>query len=99
MEDLRIDAQRLIDRVRQADAAQVIAHHTARREDRIDACVQPADVALEPPLGQRTQTMTHELRKIRVIEGRDGYAPPLRDAPAAPRRMEGIADLDQIGLQ
>ena len=47
----------------------------------------------------RAEPAARELRKIRVIEGDERYAAPVRDLRRGPGRVKGVADLDEIGLE
>ena len=89
MKDLRIDTQRLVQRVRYAHVVQKLAHQAARREYNIEALIQPTQIAAQGALRQLTaEAPAENLRQIGVIERRYRNAAPSREAPARPRPAE-----------
>src|SRR6185437_17052491 len=99
-EYLRVDSERLMDRVMHAESIEQIAHQPARRKYHIEALVQPAHVASERPLAHpAANAAADDPRQVGVIERREWNAAAARDPPGDPRRMEGVAGLDQVRLQ
>ena len=82
-----------------ADALQVVAHVSARREHLLALLVRQTDVPFDELLDGTAEPATRELWKVGVIESDERHAAPPCDARRRPRRVEGIADLDEIGFE
>ena len=98
-EGVDVDAQRLAGGVPDADAVQVVAHVAAGREHLLAAFVRELHVPLDESLHGVAEPPARELRKIRMVEGDERNAAAIRDIRRRPRRMECVADLDEVGLE
>ena len=98
-EDFRVDAERMAGRVTHADGVQVLHHVAAGREHLRAAFVSELHVVLDELPRRAAEAPLRELREVRVIERDQRNAASIRDARGGPRRMECVADLDEIRLE
>src|SRR5215207_5140615 len=94
-----IHSQRLMRGVMHTEAAEIAAHEPARRENHIESLVEPAHVTADGTLARAADAPTDNLRKVRMVEGRERNTATLRHTGRTPRGVKCIADFDQIRLE
>ncbi len=100
MKDVGVHTEWLVPGVHDSDAVEKLAHQPARREYNVEAFIQPAQVATQDALRERAAEAAREnLWQMGVIERDYGNTPSARDVQRSPRRLEGVAGLDEARLQ